>query len=773
MRNESETRIQLIDPVLSSKGWDGLIKREETLGRIIVADGLRHAYRAPARTDYTLRVPTLRGQQIVVAVLEAKAESEPPSQGLEQAKKYARKLNARFVISTNGHQFVLFDSVSGVTSDLKPLQEFPTPELFRAMWEDAELVVLESELAKPLTTPYPFGEVERRGYQDGAIRAALIKIARGEKRVLLHLATGTGKTFIAANLLKKIAQGEQLGRALFLCDRDELRTQALGAMQTYFGGEASSASARDNAKNARVIVATYQTLGFDEEGSAESSYLAKNYPQDFFTHIIVDEAHRSGFGKWRQVLDQNRNAVQIGLTATPREIKNLGNLSSEDKRRMQDTTEYFGEPVFTYDLADALEDGFLAQPIIDRMRIHHNRREDGEESITIEPADLKNKDVSEVLTGKKVKEAPSAYAAHDFEKKIELDDRVKAMCGDLFARLIQDYGNPESKTIVFCASDNHATRVKDEMNNLYASWCAENTQDRRDPYAVQITATMRHNDLPDFRGASSHTFIATTVDLLATGVDIPALRNVSFFRYLKSAIQVSQMLGRGSRLDPKTNKLFFRIYDYTDATRLLGEKFESAATTPKRGGKEPPTPPKPTPPAIKVRGIHIEVRSAGRFVVGEDGKRLALAEALHDLGEALKREASTINELRERWVPPRERKELMRALGSAGTVAPALLHLKEMDAYDLWDFFGETGFGLDPLTRDSRAGELLVTPWTQDLDDRPRGVVTALMDVFRAKGTEGLEGRELFSVPAVAHAGGLPALGGSDRFLEMRGVLFL
>lgn len=763
----------MIDPVLLTLGWDGLIKREETLGEIIVTDGLFHAYRGPCRTDYTLRVPTSRGQDLAVAVLEAKAENVPPAQGLDQCKKYARRLNARFVLSTNGHQFVSYDVETGLTSEPQPMSAFPTPHQLQRRWEGLEDVDLAASGAKPLTTPYPFGETQRRGYQDGAIRAALTKLAQGGNRILLHLATGTGKTFIAANLLKKIAGGEQLGRALFICDRDELRTQALGAMQQYFGGEAAAATATDPAKNARVVVATYQTLGFDEEGTTESSYLSRHYGKDFFSHIIVDEAHRSGFGKWRQVLDQNPNAVQIGLTATPREIQNLANIPPEDQRRFQDTIAYFGEPVFSYSLTDALDDGYLAKPIIDRYRIHINKSQDGEESVRIEDKDLQGKQVVEVLTGRKVAESQTSFGAKDFERKIELPDRVAAMCRDLFNHLIHDYGTPESKTIVFCASDAHATRVKDEMNNLYAAWCAETANSRRDPFAVQITASMRHNDLPDFRGSSVHSFIATTVDLLSTGVDIPALRNVVFFRYIESAIQVSQMVGRGSRLDPKTNKLTFRIYDYTDATRLLGDAFESIARKPKKKDDDGKPPPPEPPPHINVRGFLVEVRPAGRFLIAEDGRRLALTEALYDLETALRREASSLDELRGRWIPPKERKELMRALGSAGTVPPpVLLSLKEMDDYDLWDFFAQTGFGMSPLTRVSRADELLVTPWAQEISDQPRRVVTALMDVFKVKGTDGLEGRELFAVPAVAHAGGLAALGGAEKFLEMRGVLF-
>ena len=207
-------------------------------------------------------------QPIAVALIEAKRSDDPPDKGLEQAKKYARLNHVPFVYSSNGHLFVEYDFFTGKTSAPKPLEEFPTPEELRRRYEEGMGFSLDSEAAKPLLVPYPGGEASRRYYQDAAIRAALEKIARGEKRVLLFLATGSGKTFIAVHLLRKIADAGQLRRALFLCDRDELRTQGLNAFQNVFGADAAAVTTKNPQKNARILIATYQTLnvaGEDED----------------------------------------------------------------------------------------------------------------------------------------------------------------------------------------------------------------------------------------------------------------------------------------------------------------------------------------------------------------------------------------------------------------------------------------------------------------------------------------------------------------------------
>jgi type I restriction enzyme R subunit len=231
--NEAETRVRLIDPALHARGWrEGMIAREETAGAIEIVDG-QPRRRRPGRADYVLRVPVFPdGQPVALAVIEAKAEELPPGHGLQQAKLYAdaKRLNVPFVFASNGHQFVLYERFHGTTSPPRLLAEFPTPAELRVRYEAGMGFSLVDEAAKPLSIRYAGGDASRRYYQDAAIRAVLEAIAQGQNRALLSLATGAGKTFIAVNLLRRIAAAGQLRRALFVCDRDELRNQALAVV---------------------------------------------------------------------------------------------------------------------------------------------------------------------------------------------------------------------------------------------------------------------------------------------------------------------------------------------------------------------------------------------------------------------------------------------------------------------------------------------------------------------------------------------------------------
>src|SRR5215212_2167539 len=280
--NESDTRANLIDPALHRRGWtEDLIKREETAGAIEI-HGDRARRRGKGRADYTLRVKVGDNPQpVAVALIEAKAEGYAPAHGLEQGKLYAdaRRLNVPFVFATNGHQFVEYDALTKLTSDKRSMIAFPTPAELRARYEQHVKFNLEDAAAKPLLRSYPAGEATRRYYQDAAIRAVLEKLARGEKRALLTLATGAGKTFIAVQLLKRIADAGQMRKALFVCDRDELRTQATSALQNVFGANAAPVSSANPQKNARILIGTYQTLGVDSD-EADASFLLRHYPDN-------------------------------------------------------------------------------------------------------------------------------------------------------------------------------------------------------------------------------------------------------------------------------------------------------------------------------------------------------------------------------------------------------------------------------------------------------------------------------------------------------------
>jgi len=364
---ESDTRAKLIDPGLHVRGWtEDLIRREETAGTIQIIDG-KPRKQAKGRVDYVLRIKVNpETQPVAVALIEAKKQGLPPTHGLEQAKLYAsaKRMNVPFVFSSNGHLFVEYDRFTGLTTDPRPLAQFPSPADLRARYEAAMGFSLEDAAAQPLLMRYVGGEATRRYYQDAAIRAALEKIARCErngqpKHVLLSLATGAGKTFIAVNLLKRIADAGQLRRALFVCDRDELRSQALGAFQNVFGADAAEVfkepDGSNHARKARIHIATYQTLDVDnQDGTA--NFLATFYPENYFSHIVIDECHRSAWGKWSQVLTRNPDAVQVGLTATPRQLQS-GTRTREynaDAEVHADNIRHFGEPVYEYDLYDVL-----------------------------------------------------------------------------------------------------------------------------------------------------------------------------------------------------------------------------------------------------------------------------------------------------------------------------------------------------------------------------------------------------------------------------------
>ena len=767
--NESDTRANLIDPVLRDRGWTkDLIKREQSAGAVHVVDG-QPRKQAHGRADYTLRLAVSPGTQpVAVALIEAKAENYPPAHGLEQAKVYAssKRLNVPFVYSSNGHQFVEFDASTGLTSKPMPIDSFPTPDDLRKRYEQIKGFSLDSEGAKPLLQPYPGGETQRRYYQDAAIRGALEKAAAGGKRALLTMATGSGKTFIAVHLLKKIADAGQLRRALFVCDRDELRSQGLGALQKEFYSNAAAAGADNPQKNARVVVATYQTLGVDAD-DGDASFLTNHYPEDYFSHIIIDEAHRSAWGKWSQVLTHNPNAVQIGLTATPREFDYPEDSpeARQDQQVTADNVKYFGEPVYQYSIGQGIEDGYLAAMEVRKNDIFLNGYRESEAVTGLQQSDLEGKTLQDALTGELVgiAETRAKYEANSFEAYLMIPDRVSAMCRDLFQRLL-DTGGPEQKTIIFCARDAHADNVAIQMNNLYNQWCKGQGREPASDYAFKCTAAGGGADyLPDFRGNAKRYFVAATVDLLTTGVDVPSVKNVVFFRYLSSPIAFHQMVGRGTRIDRQTSKLMFRVYDYTDATRLFDQDFTQAfkpEKPPGNGGDEPPEGPR----SIVVHDVNVQITDAGVYVMttGDQGQAVlvTLEEYKQRLAAKLVEDIPALDTFRTTWIDPSLRQQMMGRLPDSGRAPLIVRDLSDMADFDLYDVLAEVAYGQAPKTRATRAEafEYENRGWLADMPQAAAHAVRAIASQFALGGTDNLENPQIFSTPAVAGTGGLAAL---------------
>lgn len=768
-RNEAETRTQLIDPALHARGWtEDLIRREETLGTVEIVDG-QPRRQTHGRTDYTLRIKVAPdAQPVAVAVLEAKREDKPATYGLEQSKTYqrtAKRLNVPFVIATNGHQWTLHDNRSARTTPLpQPMADFPTPDDLRAAYEDAVGIDLTASLARPLITPYKGGEGARRYYQDAAIRAVFEKLARGETRALLSLATGSGKTFIAVNLLRRIADAGQLKRALFLCDREELRNQGLTAFQGAFGSDAAAVSGSKPQKNARVLIATYQTLDIDTD-DADADFLEANYPPDYFSHIVIDECHRSAWGEWSKVLTRNPNAVQVGLTATPRQLDYGRSKDAQaDASISADNVRHFGEPVYEYEIGQGIEDGYLAACEIVRRDIFLAGSPFAERDTGLEQDDLWSTTVADALTGELLSAAETRerYEAGTFESKLMLPDRVEAMAADLFELLLAT-GGPEQKTIVFCARDQHADAVAIAINNRYAAWCTANGRKPVDPYAFKCTAASHGADyLADLRGASRSHFIATTVDLLTTGVDVPVVRNIVFFKYVRSPIAFYQMIGRGTRLDPASGKLMFRVYDYTAATRLFGEAFRTRATV-ERDEPSEVGPPSPAERTIQVQGIDVRLGDAGIAILTTvDGvaRPVTLEEYKERIAESLVGRAPTLDAFRETWIAPAARRELLGSLPDAGRSAPLVRAVEEMADFDLYDVLAELGYGLEPKTRTARADafDYKAAKWLAELPEPTAATLRALTRQFARAGTDELENPGVLKTPEVVAAGGLNAL---------------
>ncbi len=764
--NEADTRAKLIDPAIHKRGWiEDCIRREETAGTVEIIDG-KQRRRARGQVDYVLRFKVnVDTQPVAFALIEAKKESLPAGHGLEQAKGYAKckRLNTKFVFSSNGHQFVEFNRFTDLTSNPKPMAEFPTPAELRARYERGMGFTLESPEARPLLQPYSGGEVTVRYYQDAAIRAVMEKIAQRENadqpnQALLSMATGCGKTRIAVNLLKRVSDAGQLTRALFVCDRDELRTQASEAFQNVFGADAAEVYRKpdgtNNAKNARIHIATYQTLGVEnDEGGA--TFLKTHYPENHFSHIVIDECHRSAWGKWSQILTRNNKAVQIGLTATPRQFKT--NEHTEEARQdaeiIANNIAYFGEPVYEYDIGQAIEDGYLAACEIRKGRVNLD-----DPGIAIEQ--IMERMPVNAVTGKSItrEEVEAHYDKYHYEGSLLLPDRIQAMCRDLFQYLLET-GGPERKTIIFCVRDRHADDVAVHMNNLYAKWCADNSKKCVEDYAFKCTAAGNGNkQLPDFRGASRSHFIATTVDLLTTGVDVPCVRNIVFFKYLKSPISFYQMIGRGTRIDIPTGKLMFRVYDYTNATRLFGEDF--VTKPPHTGGRDGNDEP---PVRISVEGFEVNITDAGRFiVVHEDGRAMPipLDEYKTRLTARLVREVQTLNDFRNRWLDPAQRQNLIHTLITGGYSPTVIRTVDEKEDYDLYDVLAELGWGMNPHTRDNRVRSFNYKheAWINALPGQVAATIRAISSQFRFDGTDGLENPLIFQTPAVKVAGGLTAL---------------
>lgn len=776
-KNEAETRYELIDPVLRAKGYRVPYVRLETPAPVEATGPKGRRRKGPGKTDYLLCVEVPGGPKALpVAILEAKKEDEDPLKGMQQAKGYSdcERFDAKYIFSTNGHRYAEFCKFSGQQTGPFPFPDFLEHHQLTDRYHHDTGIKLTDTTALLLFQPDSPAYPETRYYQDAAIRAAFEKIIRSEAkgepaRVLLSLATGAGKTIIAANLLWRMHEAERLPKpALFICDRDELRGQAYTKLKAVFGDNARIVETKNGenaAKNARIHIATYQTLGLDDEDEGFASFLTDHYGHDAFSVIIIDECHRSAWGNWSEVLRRNPNAIHIGLTATPRQLRASKTATEEDAEITTNNHKYFGEPVYEYTLIEAQEDGYPAAcEIIKRKATIDAKVFTSAEVLAAKPTNIK--------TGKPITEGEltrDSYTGKDFDDELFIDMRSPAMCADLF-KLLCENGGPEQKVIIFCNREIHADRVAMQMNNLYAKWCHDEGHEPKDHYAFKCMGGVNNGAdmIEPMRGSGERAFVACTVDLLEAGVDIERLNAVVFFRYLKSAIKFYQMVGRGTRIHEETQKYKFWLYDYTGVTDLFGADF---ITNPPRpggdggtgggddggdggGGETHPVPEMPGQTLITPQGRFILSRRDGRDVP------IPVDEYRREMVQRVLREAQNLDEFRQVWIESQKRRKLIEHLLDDNLSPDLIRDIDQMTDYDIYDLFAHHGYHARALKRPQRKTVYLEDnqSWFESIDPKAAIVLKSLGHQFELGGTEALETPALWEVPEISEAGGLAAL---------------
>ena len=543
MLNEADTRAKIIDPKLREAGWlEDFISREFyfTEGKIyFVGDETKR--KEPKKVDYLL----FYNEALPLAVVEAKEEGKSAISGMQQAKEYAERLDVLFTYTTNGHEIEEFDFSSNTQ---KTLHSFPSrEELYKRFIQARSLKAGDLEL---LTIPYNkqiFND-NPRYYAQAAIRRTIEAIGKNQKRLLLNLATGTGKTNIAFQIAWKLRQAKKIRRVLFLADRNVLRDQAYNAFEPF--GNARGYIEEGQAPMARdIYFSIYQAMWSEKDGKR----IFEHYPSDFFDLVIIDECHRSGFGTWNEILKQFSGAIHIGMTATPKQDENIN------------TYKYFGNPqkgyeaVYEYSMAQGIDDGFLANFILHKVDINLSK-----EGVNINDVLAKGAKV-EIPSDAEPKDF---YRMEEFEKRIILPDWTKAMSEHL-AGLIKTYGEMQ-KTIVFCVTMVHAGEVAKHLQNYFSylgfpNYAIRIVSEESDSLALLKTFQDQAQNVP---------VVATTVDLLSTGFDAPSVQNIVFMKPIRSPIVFKQIMGRGSRISKNKGKFWYRVIDYTNATRLIDEWIE-------------------------------------------------------------------------------------------------------------------------------------------------------------------------------------------------------
>ncbi|EAI4303938.1 DEAD/DEAH box helicase [Campylobacter lari] len=684
--SEDDTRVKLIDVKLHASSWseENIIRNYYfTDGRKLI--GNKRGERKFA--DYLLKF-----QNNNLAIIEAKKFSKDPLDGLSQGIEYAKILNVAFVYSTNGDKIYEYNLK---TSSGEYIEKFPTPnELFARIYGNLKEWQYKLLSQRELYIP----QKELRYYQKIAVDKVIEALINGKNRILLTLATGTGKTTIAFALCYRLLEArwnktnqDKKPKILFLCDRVSLRDQALGEFNP-IEGDCVAVSAQELRKNngrvptsANVFFGIYQSLASNskEQENANEEQESKfylQYPKDFFDLIIIDECHRGGAneeGSWAGVLEYFSSATHLGLTATPKKSDNV------------DTYRYFGGSVYEYSLKDGIEDGFLTPYKVKRV------------TTTLSEGYVYNPD--DIIEGELEK---GFYKINEFERNIHLPQY-----NDFLAKEILKLINPMDKTIIFCANQAHASEVKRAIDKFKSV--------KRDDYCVRVTSDEGKIGLEYLKqfqdNDKSYPVILTSSKMLTTGVDARNVRNIVLLANIGSIIEFKQIIGRGTRV--YEGKDFFTILDFTGVTRLFydpkwdgeqikdEEKTEVKTIQNKREQSSPKETIKQKEVTVHLKGTKLKVLDITTSYIGDSDKPLSTKEFLEFLVGKLAEFYNDETRLREIWSNQASRKEFLQKLEKdriSEQVLEELTVIFEQKDCDVYDVLAHLSFNTEIKTRHER-----------------------------------------------------------------------
>lgn len=756
----SETDIcdLFITPAIKDAGWDYLnqIRREVTLtpGPVVVRGNVSSRNKKKKKfADYVLSWEP----GVPVAVIEAKDNIHSVSHGIQQALGYAEILKVPSAFSSNGDAFASHNKAPAAGEDIEtefPLEAFPGPaelwkryKTFRGIEDQAEKLVVQ---------PYyedPSGK-EPRYYQIEAINRTIEAVAGGRPRVLLVMATGTGKTYTTFQIIWRLWKAGKVGRVLFLADRNILVDQTLVNDFKPFGSVMTKIKNRKIDPSYEIYLGLYQAI----TGPSEEDKIFKNVSRDFFDMIVIDECHRGSAADdaaWREILDYFSGAIQIGLTATPKETKYVSNIT------------YFGEPIYTYSLKQGIEDGFLAPYKVVRIDI------DKDVEGWTPPPGMKD-DLGQEIEQRE-------YNQKDMDRILVLNQRTK-----LVAKRVMQYlraTDPFSKTIIFCEDIDHAERMRAAIVNAAGPLALDNPR-----YVMRITGDSVEGkaELDNFIDPESKfPVIATTSELLTTGVDAKTCKLIVLDKTISSMTTFKQIIGRGTRIDEENNKWFFTIMDFKKATELFRDPdFDGEPVVIyEPDDDDDPVPPDPEPgegddegeggeegegiQKIRVSGVPARIISERIEYIGPDGK--LITESYKDFSrKQIQSEFASLDEFLTRWNTAKKKQAILDELEEHGIVFDNIAAEVGKD-YGDFDLICHIAWGQSPLTRKERANKVKKRNYFTKYGEQARAVLSALLDKYADEGIGTLESAKVLRLDPFKTMGTPVEIinnifGGKDKF---------